>query len=115
MQPGLSGGISIAGTVGGLVALLLLSAYLYLIFPMTTIQLLLVVGIGMAGMLVDSILGSSLQALWKEGDQWIEFKQAQSDAQLIKGLAWLDNHWVNFLSNGITMIFAYLAYAFFSL
>ena len=115
MQPGLSGGISIAGTLGGLVSLLLLSAYLYLIFPMTTIQLLLVVGIGMAGMLVDSILGSSLQALWKEGDEWIEFKQAQSDAQLIKGLAWLDNHWVNFLSNGITMIFAYLAYVFFAL
>ena len=110
MQPGLSGGISVAGTTGGLVALLLLVAYLYFILPVTPIQLLWVIGTGMAGMLVDSILGSKLQALWKEGDQWSEITQAQSGAQLVKGLAWLDNHWVNFLSNGITMICAYLGY-----
>jgi uncharacterized protein (TIGR00297 family) len=110
MQPGLSGGISVAGTTGGLVALLLLVTYLYFILPVTPIQLLWVAGTGMAGMLVDSILGSKLQALWKEGDQWSEITQAQSGAQLVKGLAWLDNHWVNFLSNGITMICAYLGY-----
>lgn len=115
MQPGLSGGISVAGTAGGLLALLLLAAYLHFILPVTPIQLLWVVGIGMAGMLVDSILGSTLQALWMDGDQLSEIKQDQSSAQLVKGLSWLDNHWVNFLSNGITMICAYLGYVFFFL
>lgn len=110
MQPGLSGGISVAGTVGGFVALLVLVAYLYLIIPISPIQLFWVVGTGMAGMLVDSILGSKLQALWKNGDQWSETAQAQSGAQLVKGLVWLDNHWVNFLSNALTMICAYLLY-----
>lgn len=115
MQQGLSGGISVAGTTGGLVALILLAVFLHFIFLFTPIQLLWVVGIGMAGMIVDSILGSSLQALWKEGDQWTEIKQVQSSAQLVKGFAWLDNHWVNFLSNGITMICAYLGYVLFFL
>lgn len=110
MQSGLSGGISVAGTVGGFVALLILVACLYFIVPASPIQLFWVVGTGMAGMLVDSILGSKLQALWKNGDQWSETAQAQSGAQLVKGLVWLDNHWVNFLSNALTMICAYLLY-----
>jgi len=36
-------------------------------------------------------------------------------SQLVKGIAWLDNHWVNFLSNGFTMICSYLLYALFFL
>jgi len=74
-----------------------------------------VVATGMAGMLIDSIMGSRWQALWQQGNRWSEIPLAQPDTQLIKGFAWLDNHWVNFLSNGITMIFSYLLYVFFFL
>lgn len=115
MQPGLSGGISVAGTMGGLIALLLLAVCLYLISPITKIQLLWVVSTGLAGMLVDSFMGSRYQALWKLGDTWSEVSSGHPQAQLVKGLAWLDNHWVNFLSNGITMGCSYLLYAFFFL
>ncbi len=115
MQPGLSGGISVAGTMGGFIALLLLAVCLYFILPVTQFQLLWVVATGMAGMLVDSIIGSRWQALWQQGNRWSEISLAQPDTQLIKGFAWLDNHWVNFLSNGITMIFSYLLYVFFFL
>jgi uncharacterized membrane protein len=74
-----------------------------------------VVGTGIIGMLVDSLMGSKWQALWKQGDNWSEISGVNPNAQLVKGFAWLDNHWVNFLSNGITMISAYLLYALFFL
>ncbi len=115
MQPGLSGGISFVGTAAGFIALLILAVCLYFILPVTHIQLMWVVGTGMAGMLVDSLMGSSWQALWKQGDSWSEISVVNSDAQLVKGLAWLDNHWVNFLSNGITMGCSYLLYVIFFL
>lgn len=115
MQPGLSGGISFAGTAAGFIALLILALCLYFILPVTNTQLMWVVGTGMMGMLVDSFMGSKWQALWKQGDSWSEIPTLHPAAQLVKGLAWLDNHWVNFLSNGITMLCAYLLYVFFFL
>ena len=113
MKPGLSGGISLAGTAGGFIALLFLAAMLHFILPVTTIQLLWLIATGMIGMLLDSFMGSRWQALWRQGDTWIEFLDVDAEAQLVKGEAWLDNHWVNFLSNGITMLFSYLLYTLF--
>ena len=115
MAPGLSGGISLAGTAGGLAALLLLVLFLGGILPVSPIQLLWVLGTGFIGMLVDSILGSKWQALWRQGEAWSEVSSNSPQEVLVKGLPWLDNHWVNFLSNGITMACSYLAYAWFFL
>jgi uncharacterized protein (TIGR00297 family) len=113
MQPGLSGGISVAGTTGGLVALLLLAVCLHFLLPVTIIQLLWLVATGMAGMLVDSVMGSKWQALWKQGSGLTETSADGSEAALVKGLSWLDNHWVNFLSNAITMLGSGFLYGFF--
>ncbi len=115
MQPGMSGGISFAGTSAGFVALLVLAGCLYFILPVSPIELMWVIATGMMGMLVDSCMGSRWQALWKQGDNWIEVSGAQPDVLLVKGLPWLDNHWVNFLSNAITMLCSYLLYILFFL
>jgi uncharacterized membrane protein len=115
MQPGMSGGISVAGTSAGFVALLLLAGCLYFILPVSPIELIWVIATGMMGMLVDSCMGSRWQALWKQGDNWIEVSAVQPDALLVKGLPWIDNHWVNFLSNAITMFCSYLLYVLFFL
>lgn len=115
MQPGLSGGISLAGTAGGFAAMLLLVLFLFIILPVSPIQLVWVLSTGLVGMLVDSILGSKWQALWRQGDAWSEVSSSMPQEVLVKGLPWLDNHWVNFLSNGITMACSYLAYAWFFL
>ena len=115
MAPGLSGGISLAGTAGGLAALLLLVLFLGVILPVSPIQLLWVLSTGLIGMLVDSILGSKWQALWRQGEAWSEVSSNSPQEVLVKGLPWLDNHWVNFLSNGITIACSYLAYAWFFL
>ena len=82
---------------------------------MSVVGWLWVVATGMMGMLVDSFMGSRWQAMWKQGDNWTEVSGAQPDGQLMKGLAWLDNHWVNFLSNALTMICSYLLYSIFFL
>jgi uncharacterized membrane protein len=113
MQPGLSGGISWAGTAGGLVAVLLLAVCLHFLLPVTNIQLVWLLATGMAGMLVDSVLGSKWQALWKQGSGFTEISESDAEARLVKGVAWLNNHWVNFLSNAITMVGAGLLYGFF--
>lgn len=113
MQPGLSGGISVAGTAGGLIAVLLLAVCLHLLLPLNLIQLLWIVATGMAGMLVDSFMGSRWQALWKQGSGFTESSVDGSEATLVKGLPWLDNHWVNFLSNAITMVGAGVLYGIF--
>lgn len=115
MQPGLSGGISLEGTFAGFIALLLLATMLYFMLPVTVEQLTWVIATGMTGMLVDSYMGSRWQALWKRGDTLIETDGNQPQTQLVKGLAWLDNHWVNFLSNGIMMILSYMLYDIFQL
>lgn len=110
MQPGLSGGISLAGTAGGLIAVLLLAVCLQFLLPLNLIQLLWIVSTGMAGMLVDSFMGSRWQALWKQGSGFTEISGDDAKTQLVKGMAWLDNHWVNFLSNAITMLGAGVLY-----
>jgi uncharacterized protein (TIGR00297 family) len=115
MQPGLSGGISWAGTAGGLVAVLLLVVCLRLLLPVTVAQLGWVFATGMAGMLLDSYMGSKWQALWRQGIGFTEISGDNAQAQLVKGTAWLDNHWVNFLSNAITMLGAGLLYGIFGL
>jgi len=113
MQPGLSGGISLAGTAGGLIAVLLLAVCLHFLLPVTNIQLLWLVATGMAGMLVDSVMGSKWQALWKQGSGFTETSTDGSEAEPVKGFAWLNNHWVNFLSNAITMLGSGFLYGFF--
>ena len=112
MEPGLSGGISLAGTLGGFIAVLLLAACLHFAFPVAINQLFWVIGTGMAGMLVDSYMGSKWQALWKRGNGFTETSESDAEAQLVKGAAWLDNHWVNFLSNAVTMLGAGVLYWF---
>jgi uncharacterized membrane protein len=67
----------------------------------------------MAGMLVDSVMGSKWQALWRQGSGFTEISGDTAEAQLVKGTAWLDNHWVNFLSNAVTMLGAGMLYGIF--
>ena len=115
MHPGLSGGVSLAGTLGGFIAVLLLAVCLQLAFSAAITHLIWVVGTGMAGMLLDSYLGSKWQALWRQGSGFTEISGDTAEAQLVKGTAWLDNHWVNFLSNAVTMLGAGVLYGIFGL
>lgn len=108
MQPGLSGGISLPGTLAGLAGAALVPCVVSTIHPFSTTALLWMGIAGFTGMIVDSILGSCLQAKYKT-TAGIILEDKTRDGQKIKGMAWCGNDTVNMLSNLIiTLLFFYL-------
>lgn len=100
IEKGLSGGISIAGTLAAIVgssAIAVISAIFFVELRNTSLVLIITIG-GFAGMLLDSILGSRLQA------RYTNINGQHSDVplegfRLSRGWPWLNNDAVNLLSN----------------
>jgi uncharacterized protein (TIGR00297 family) len=112
MQVGLSGGISLAGTVAGLLgaaSIALVVTFVYNV-PITTGVIIALAGFG--GMLVDSILGSLFQAKYKKANGII-LDAAADNATLLKGYAWCNNDAVNIISNALTTLFFLILLKFF--
>ncbi len=101
---GLSGGVSWAGTLGGLLGSLLIALLAALLmlgqweWPMTVSIALW----GFVGMLVDSILGSLLQAQYRNDAG--EITETGPREQLIKGWHWCNNDVVNVLGIAVTVL-----------
>ena len=106
MEVGLSGGISFQGTFAGLIAAFILPLIAYIT---SHLQMTQVFWIGIAsfiGMLLDSILGSSIQAKYRSESQILERKE--KEAVLVHGFASIDNDGVNVLS----ILLIVLAYSY---
>lgn len=101
---GLSGGISIKGTIGGFVGAMMCSLIAILLLNIQLSESIAIGLIGFIGMLVDSLMGSIFQAKYKN----IHTEAIEEDKnlanKLIKGYAWCSNDLVNLLSNAITVI-----------
>lgn len=95
---GLSGGISLSGTIGGLVGLFPAALILGYQFNIDINSLVLILGLGFTGMLLDSILGSLLQAKYKDASANIS-ENPQEGYVLYKGYRWCTNDVVNLISN----------------
>jgi uncharacterized protein (TIGR00297 family) len=109
MQPGLSGGVSWQGTLGGLAGAMVIGALGYTVagfdWPATSI----VTFAGFAGMLADSLLGSVCQASYARADGLLtENRDEAIEAKPVKGWGWMTNDWVNLLSNVIICLLALL-------
>ncbi len=97
VEPGTSGGVSEYGTVGGAVgaAVVALSGYPWHTELRTT---LIVVAGGVAGSLVDSVLGATVQAQYRcEVCSKITERKVHCDrpTQLSRGIGWIGNDIVN--------------------
>jgi len=98
---GLSGGISLPGTIGGFLGAaamaLLGNAILY---NRVNIYFLLIITLGgFAGMLLDSILGASVQARYQNKQTQLLSDNKDANNHLINGWRWMTNDAVNFWSN----------------
>ncbi|MEM9261552.1 MAG: DUF92 domain-containing protein, partial [Bacteroidota bacterium] len=99
VPPGLSGGISLPGTLAGLAgaAFIELSCFwlvpYYLWEDVGTITLF-----GFAGMLLDSLLGALLQAKYEDPETGAITDASGPDKKLVAGFRWMTNDLVNFLA-----------------
>ncbi|MEO8066054.1 MAG: DUF92 domain-containing protein [Flavobacteriales bacterium] len=114
VQPGLSGGVSVAGLLGGLLGAALMALLCWWLIGRNAgegIGMLLVLApmhlyivgcftlAGAAGMLLDSALGAALQVKYDDG-------QGPSDVGTDRsgGLRWITNDMVNLMSNAVIII-----------
>ena len=103
--PGESGGVSIIGTVAGLIGAMIIGGISYFIFglPLSTVFWLTL--LGFIGMIIDSFLGAFLQGKYRV--HGILLEEGRQD-QLVSGFHWVDNSMVNFLSVGIVVLIGYI-------
>jgi uncharacterized protein (TIGR00297 family) len=112
MQVGLSGGISIQGTLGGILGCTILVIAAYCIWPLSIHLTICLLCTGIVGMLIDSVLGSLLQAAYINHAKQLE-EEATGENYLLKGYAYITNNTVNLLSNLLTIIGFVIIYLFF--
>lgn len=117
---GLSGGVSLLGTLSQIIGAALIASYAtsYLIifyrFSFNGIELVgLITGLGILGSIIDSLLGVLLQAKYECFICHLKTeKTVHHDVQtkLIGGVSWLTNDQVNLISNLIVTVLALLSY-----
>lgn len=111
VEPGSSGGLTVTGTLAGLAGAALIGVAgaafdLAAGRPPGQVAWLLVVvaGAGLLGSLFDSLLGASVQAIYycdacgKETERH-PLHACGAPTRQIRGWAWMNNDWVNFLSS----------------
>jgi uncharacterized protein (TIGR00297 family) len=103
VKVGLSGGISLVGTLAGILASVIFALIVGYIFNLGNDERLIIAIAGASGMILDSILGSLWQAKYQQNDDITEEKTYSNI--LIKGFSWLNNDGVNLLANVIVVSF----------
>ncbi|MDW8107786.1 MAG: DUF92 domain-containing protein [Armatimonadota bacterium] len=97
---GTSGAISIIGTAGGAMGATIVGGLALPLLPHTS-HTLIVCSLGVGGMLLDSLLGATLQAHYRCTSCGVEGEQrtcCDAPATLVRGVRWVDNDMVNLLS-----------------
>lgn len=108
MEPGLSGGISLPGTLAGLAGGFFLSYITGYFYQFTLPEIFWITAAGFTGMMLDSILGSWLQVKYKT-KQGVIIENKVQESEIFKGLSWCNNDMVNFISNLlITLLFWFI-------
>jgi uncharacterized protein (TIGR00297 family) len=100
VEPGTSGAISILGTAGGVAGAALITIFMRIFFPgvLTDHESIIIILSGAGGALIDSILGATVQASYKDNSTGkLTEKQfiGGSQTNLVRGFRFIDNDIVN--------------------
>ncbi len=106
---GLSGGVSALGTGAALLASLLYGVFAYSCYAVLPIGLCVTVALtAFLGVLVDSMLGATVQAHYYDKDDDIITEHSKDKEgralKLARGLRFIDNDMVNLLSNCVSFL-----------
>lgn len=111
LEKGISGGISLLGTLSSVVSSFLLTT-LPLLFHAISFKIYFFISLfAFLGTIVDSLLGATAQALYKceKCEKLIENPlHCSLNAKLIKGYKFIDNVAVNYLSGAVTCALGFL-------
>ena len=106
---GLSGGVSAAGTLAGVVGAGVIAVLGYwLLNEPDHGTILTITGVGFLGMLLDSVLGSLLQATYQDPATGQRSDVEHPGFVLVSGFPWMTNDLVNFLAILLTVGGAYV-------
>lgn len=113
VTPGISGGVSILGLVSALVgaAVAVFVAYCFGVFEWHVFLILVLVAF--LGTIIDSVLGSLMQVLYKcPTCQTLTEREecCGNKAEIVKGVKCIDNSMVNLLTGALTSIIAILIF-----
>lgn len=107
---GMSGGVTVLGLSAAAVSAFVIALCWYVSFPHVGVyQAALVWLLGFAGAVIDSYLGSGVQALYydPENDEITEKEERDGrKLELSRGIRWIDNDMVNLMSNTFSAVFA---------
>ena len=110
MKKGLSGGVSLLGTLSALIASFLISVLYYSCYSSSTLLLFFIVlSSGFFASVLDSILGATVQVHYYDPKldlvRECEIDEDGNKLDKIRGLRFFDNDMVNFTSNLASILF----------
>jgi uncharacterized protein (TIGR00297 family) len=108
VPPGISGGVSILGTLAGCCGALVI-AIIYFYFFSATKESFIVLFSGCVGFLMDSVTGELFQAMYLSDKGHNTERPSQN---LVKGKQWITNDFINFICTCSAIVFS-LAFCYF--
>jgi uncharacterized protein (TIGR00297 family) len=98
ISPGVSGGISLTGTLGGLAGALSIALLYYFIINQNLLHAIYITAAGFTGMIADSLLGAKLQAKYYQPQTGHWSDTLNQHYQLKSGFRAITNDHINLIS-----------------
>lgn len=112
-KPGISGGITLLGTLAGVagsIFIAMISLLLNISSNLPPIQLFVLISVsGVAGLFLDSLLGATLQVIYTDTDGY-ETENTRLAFKKSRGISWINNDLVNFISSFTVALTIYSAF-----